>query len=61
MSKARDSKLNSPSTHSLRSFAQGIRRSTHFVRAASNGGEGGIRTRGTVRYTRFPSALIRPL
>ena len=28
---------------------------------ASVGGEGGIRTHGTVRYTRFPSVRLRPL
>jgi hypothetical protein len=26
-----------------------------------NGGEGGIRTLGTVRYTHFPGVLFRPL
>ena len=29
--------------------------------SVSNGGEGGIRTRGAVKHTRFPSVLIRPL
>jgi hypothetical protein len=31
------------------------------VNAASVGGGGGIRTHGSLRFTRFPSAPIRPL
>ncbi len=34
---------------------------TGFNRCGQDGGESGIRTRGTLRYTRFPVVHLRPL
>ena len=34
---------------------------TRIKRVVLYGGEGGIRTLGTVRYTHFPGVLFRPL
>ena len=38
-----------------------IKYGTAFSSAVFDGGEGGIRTLGTLRYTRFPSERTRPL
>ena len=57
-----------PSTvHILNELLHGINvmlptKLTHsIIKEKLNGGEGGIRTRGTLRYTRFPIVHLRPL